>query len=101
MYNNDQIKNILPVFRNKFIITFIVFVVWMLFFDDYNVMSRVNNNRKIAELEIQKEEYVAEIARSKRLLHELKGDNSSLEKYAREQYLMKKDNEDIYIIKKK
>lgn len=101
MQYNDHIKHIVPYIRNKFIITLIVFVVWMLFFDEYNLISRVNNNRKIAELENQKELYVAEILRSRRLLKELKGDNDSLEKFAREQFLMKKDNEDIYIVKTK
>jgi len=97
----DQILRFLPFLRNKFIITIIIFLVWMLFFDQYNLISRVSNNRKISELEQQKESYIAEIERSNRLLQELKGDDQSLEKFAREQYLMKKDNEDIYIVKSK
>lgn len=101
MYYKDHIMRVLPFVRNKFIITIVVFVVWMMFFDQYNLISRINNNRKIAELEQQKEFYLAEIKRSKRLLHELEGDNQSLEKFAREQYLMKKENEDIYIVKVK
>ena len=101
MYNKEQLKHIIPFIKNKFIITIIIFVVWMLFFDEYNLVSRVNNNRKIAELEQQKDIYIEEIARSKRLLLELKGDNKNLEKFAREQYLMKKENEDIYIVKTK
>lgn len=101
MYYKDHIMRILPFIRNKFIITVVVFVVWMMFFDQYNLISRINNNRKIAELEQQKEFYIAEIQRSKRLLQELEGDNKSLEKFAREQYLMKKDDEDIYIVKVK
>ncbi len=99
MYYRDQFIRLLPFIRNKFIITIILFSVWMLFFDQYNLISRVNNNRKIAELEQQKEFYIAEIERSNRLLKELQGDNASLEKFAREQYLMKKDDEDIYIVK--
>ena len=101
MYSRDHIMRIIPFLKNKFILTLVVFVVWMVFFDQNNLVSRVHNNRKIAELEQQKEFYIAEIARSQRLLNELKGDNESLEKFAREQYLMKKDNEDIYIIKTK
>lgn len=101
MYYKDNIKHILPFLRNKFIITIVVFFVWMMFFDQYNLVSRINNNRKIAELEHQKELYLAEIQRSTRLLKELQGDNESLEKFAREQYLMKKDNEDVFIVEKK
>jgi len=88
----------MPIIRNKFIVTAVVFVIWMMFFDQYNLISRVTNNRKIAELEQQKEFYIAEIERSERLLLELKGDNKSLEKFAREQYLMKKKDEDIFIV---
>ncbi len=96
----DHLMHIIPIIRNKFILTIIFFVVWMLFFDQYNLITRVSNNRKIAELEQQKDYYLSEIDRSKRLLLELKGDNESLEKFAREQYLMKKKDEDIFIIKK-
>lgn len=101
MYYKDHIMKVLPFIRNKFIITIVVFVIWMMFFDQYNLISRINNNRKIAELEQQKEYYIAEIQRSERLLQELEGDNQSLEKFAREQYLMKKEDEDIYIVKVK
>jgi len=98
MFDKDHIVRILPIIRNKFIVTAVVFVIWMMFFDQYNLISRVTNNRKIAELEQQKEFYIAEIERSERLLLELKGDNKSLEKFAREQYLMKKKDEDIFIV---
>lgn len=96
----DHLMHIIPIIRNKFILTIIFFVVWMLFFDQYNLITRISNNRKIAELEQQKDYYLSEIDRSKRLLQELKGDNESLEKFAREQYLMKKKDEDVFIIKK-
>jgi cell division protein DivIC len=100
MIRSPHIRRALPFVKNKFLITIALFLVWMLFFDQYNLVARVSNKRKIANLEQQKEIYVEEIARSKRLLQELKGDDESLEKFAREQYLMKKDNEDVYLVKK-
>lgn len=99
MNNKEHLIRIMPFLRNKFIITLVIFVVWMMFFDQNNLITRVKNNHKIAELEQQKELYIAEIKRSERLLEELRGDDESLEKFAREQYLMKKENEDIYIVK--
>lgn len=99
MNNKEHLIRIIPFLRNKFILTLIVFVVWMMFFDQNNLITRVKNNHKISELEEQKELYIAEIKRSQRLLDELRGDDQSLEKFAREQYLMKKKDEDIYIVK--
>jgi cell division protein DivIC len=73
-------------------------VVWVGFFDQYNLVERVKNNRKLQELEAEKEHYVSDIETTKRKLQELKGDKEMLEKFAREQYLMKKKNEDIYLV---
>ncbi len=101
MHYRDHIAPVLTVVKNKFFITFIAFVVWMLFFDQYSIVSRVRHSRKIANLEQQEAFYLSEIKRSKRLLQELKGDNENLEKFAREQYLMKKENEDIFVVKEK
>lgn len=89
---------IFPFVRNKFTFTAIIFVIWVGFFDQYNIVERIKNNRKLRELEIEKEHYVSDIETTKRKLKELKGDKEMLEKFAREQYLMKKKNEDIYLV---
>ena len=98
MPHADRLKRLFIFLRNKFIITLLFFFVWLLFFDEYNLVSRVKNNKRIVEFEEQKERSVSDIERNKRLLQELQGDDDNLEKFAREQYLMKKDNEDIYIV---
>ena len=98
MQYTDRLVRLFFFLRNKFIVTLLVFFVWLLFFDEYNLVSRAKNNKRIAELENLKEEYISEIERNKRLLQELQGDDDNLEKFAREQYQMKKDNEDIYIV---
>ena len=94
----DFIIRIFPYIRNKFVITTALFIVWVVFFDQYNLVSRVRNNQKLNQLEKEKQHYIGDIADNKRMLNELKGDKETLEKFAREQYLMKKKDEDIYIV---
>ncbi|MCF8309146.1 MAG: septum formation initiator family protein [Bacteroidales bacterium] len=83
--------------RLFFIIT-LLFAVWMLFIDNFNVFHRLSLNKKINTLEEQKEYYKREIKRDSALLKTLKNNPDSMERYAREKYLMKKENEDIFIV---
>ncbi len=94
----DFWSRIFPLIKNKFIITSVLFVVWISFFDQYNLVARFGNIQKLHQLEKEKQHYLAEIDNNKRMLKELKGDKETLEKFAREQYLMKKENEDIYLV---
>ena len=89
---------ILPFVKNKFILTIIVFVVWMLIFDQSNWIDMASEVRKIHKLEQEKDYYIKKIETDKTKLKELKTNNENLEKFAREQYLMKKPDEDIFII---
>jgi cell division protein DivIC len=89
---------VFPYIKNKFFLTTAFFIVWVIFFDQYNLVSRVKNNQKLSQLEKEKKHYINEIEKNTRMLNELKGDNETLEKFAREQYLMKKNNEDIYLV---
>jgi cell division protein DivIC len=77
--------------------TILVFLVWMTFFDENNFISQVENRLKLAELEVDKEHYVKEINQSSEDLKLLQNDKELLEKFARERYLMKKENEDIFV----
>jgi cell division protein DivIC len=86
-----------PYARNKYIMTILVFLVWMTFFDENNFISQVENRLKLAELEVDKEHYVKEINQSAEDLKLLQNDKELLEKFARERYLMKKENEDIFV----
>ncbi|MFM1876894.1 MAG: hypothetical protein RL266_2631 [Bacteroidota bacterium] len=75
----------------------LLFLVWMTFFDENNFISQVKNQIKLAELEVDKEHYVKEIAESAENLRLLQQDKELLEKFARERYLMKKENEEIFV----
>lgn len=88
---------IYPYVRNKYIMTTLVFVVWMTFFDENNFISQVQNQMKLSELEADRDHYVAEIEQSAEDLKLLQNDKELLEKFARERYLMKKENEEIFV----
>ena len=69
----------------------------MMFFDSDNLLERIKNKHQLHELYKQKEFYLVDIAKKENQLEELQTDNANLEKFAREKYLMKKDNEDIFV----
>ena len=87
-----------PFFRNKYILTVIIFIVWVSLLDSNNLVTRYKEMRELHKLKIDREYYIKRIEEDKRKLHELKTDNHNLEKFAREQYRMKKPDEDLYII---
>jgi cell division protein DivIC len=82
---------------NKYYLTLVAFVIWMLFFDNYSYFEHRFLNQQIDELNDNKKYYKSEIAKDSIKIKNLKNDNMT-EKYAREKYFMKKDSEDIYII---
>jgi cell division protein DivIC len=70
----------------------------MLFFDNNNFIAQNRLNRTLNELEMEEDYYHTEIEKDKQATFELITDTLTLEKFGREQYLMKRDNEDIYLI---
>lgn len=74
------------------------FLVWMLFFDEYNWVRVNNDKEKLEELTEEKEYLKSKIEEDKQKLQKLKSDKTELERYAREEYLMKKKNEDVFLI---
>ena len=82
---------------NKYYLTLVAFIIWMLFFDNYSYFEHRFLNEQIDELNDNKKYYKSEIAKDSVKIKNLKNDNMT-EKYAREKYFMKKDSEDIYII---
>mgnify|MGYP006171291735 CR=1 FL=1 len=97
----DIIKALPKPLRNKYLIFFLLFIFWIIFLDDYNLINQNQMQNKVYELENQKEFYITEIKKDSTELFNLKNDSSKQEKFAREKFLMKKDNEDLFIIRKK
>ena len=89
---------LIRIFRNKYILTLLVLIVWLLVFDRNNLIDRVKYLKALDEMEEQKIYYIEKIRHDSARLDELRTDAENLEKFAREQYLMKKENEDIFVI---
>jgi len=84
--------------RNRFGIATLVLVGWITFFDRNDIWTTWKNSRELARMEEQQTWYASEIERTREQLHELSSDKELLEKFARERYLMKRDNEDIFVL---
>lgn len=90
-------KKLLKPFKNIFILILTVFIVWMLFFDANSWLIHNELNNDIEDLENEKEYYKKEIEKDKKILKKLSTEEG-IEKFAREEYYMKRENEEIYII---
>jgi cell division protein DivIC len=93
-----MLKKILNIVLNKYLITTVAFIVWLVFFDCNNVMMQQDLKAKLQELQVEKKFYLDEIRRDSILTRQLQTDTAALEKFAREKYLMKKDGEDIFLV---
>jgi cell division protein DivIC len=92
----------IPAFlRNKYLIATATFVVFIVFFDDRDLISNFRHTRELRDLEKSRQYYQEEIAKTRQELKQLRTDAGLLEKYAREKYLMKRDNEDLFLVKDK
>jgi cell division protein DivIC len=96
MFHRDSI--LMRSLRNKYLIAVLVFLVWLLIFDQNSLIDRVKYLRTRHDLETEKQYYLERIDEDSRRLNELRTDRDNLEKFAREQYLMKEENEDIFVI---
>ncbi|MEI7725679.1 MAG: septum formation initiator family protein [Bacteroidota bacterium] len=83
---------------NKFFLTTVAFVVWMVFFDSNNLLTRNHLQEKLDGLNLEKQFYLDEIKKDSTLTNQLMTDSTQLEKFARERYLMKKENEDLFLV---
>lgn len=91
-----NILNQLLKYRYPLILGF--FVLWMAFFDHNNMIEQYKLTHQKEKLEEEKKYYLEEIEKARKDFDELFTSQESLEKFAREKYLMKKDNEDIFVV---
>jgi cell division protein DivIC len=92
---------IIHIFKNKFLIATTFFVVWMLFFDHNNIFLHLQYRNELSDLKKSKQYYMDQISKTRQEVELLKSDPKWIEKVAREQYLMKRENEDVFVIKEK
>lgn len=93
-----MLKKLPKAFRNFYIVTGGIFLVWMLVLDSNDIISRIKLSNKLSSLESEKEHYEEKIKAVKKDHDELMGTRELLEKFAREKYLMKKSTEDIFVV---
>ena len=91
-------KNLPPYLKNKYSIAFLVFFIWMLFFDRNRVINQVRILNTMGDMRAEKEYYQEQIVKDSTALDILESDKKELERFAREKYLMKRDNEDVYLV---
>jgi cell division protein FtsB len=86
------------VLKNKYFIASVLFLAWIIFFDENSFVSHAENKRRLNELNQQKEYYQERIEADKQKLEDLNAGINELEKFAREQFFMSKPDEDIFIV---
>jgi cell division protein DivIC len=92
------LSSTLSLLRNKFLLAITAFVVWMLFFDRNDVFTQMQRRSELNELKQSKAYFEKQIAENRKFSKDLQFNAQAIEKYAREKYLMKRDNEDLFII---
>jgi len=91
-------KRLINLVKNKFFLVTMAFLVWMIFFDKNDLFSQYEYRRQVNKLKEERDFYKKETDQVTKELDELTSNPQKLEKFAREKYLMKKDNEDVYVI---
>ena len=84
--------------KNRYVLTVFAFVLWVLFFDRNDLFTQMERARDLRSLEKSKKYYTGQIEDSRNELDQMSNNPAALEKFAREKYRMKKDNEDEYEI---
>lgn len=88
---------ILKYFANKYALILVLFIIWMLFLDNYSYLNHRELDKQINALEDNKTYFQEEIKKDEKSIKKLQNP-AEVERYAREKYYMKRDSEDIYII---
>ncbi|WDF67785.1 septum formation initiator family protein [Sphingobacterium oryzagri] len=91
-------ERFLTLIRNKYLIAGLAFVVWMCFFDRYDVSTQMAYQQEKNKLETEKAFYETEIGQMEKSIQNAQYNSSEIARIARERYKMKKDNEDVYVI---
>lgn len=91
-------KKLLSVFKNKYLLTIIALAVWVIFFDKNDLRTQIELRKEVKQLEEERNYYAHEIEGFTADMHDLTTNPKTLEKFAREKYYMKRDNEEIFVI---
>lgn len=98
MESKESGRNSVNLLKNKYFIAGMIFLLWIMFFDENNLLAHRRNKKRLAALKTQSEYYREKIESDNRKIEELRSGQENLEKYAREQFYMSKPGEDVFII---
>ena len=84
--------------KNKYFIASLAFIAWIVFFDRNDLITQLQRRHELNDLQLTKENFTKKITEERKELNQLQTNPAILEKYAREKYYMKRDNEDLFII---
>ena len=91
-------SSIISILKNKYLIALTAFGAIMLFFDHNNFFEQMQRKQELSELQAKKQYYLNEIEKNKKELGDLSNNSAAIEKYAREHFYMKRDNEDVFVV---
>ncbi len=94
-------KKIIKIITNKYFISFFVFIIWTLFFDQNDFMTIRERQKELDAVKGNIAFLNKEIVRMNNEVNELENNPDKLEKYARETFRIKHEGEDVYVIDKK
>ena len=91
-------KKTLSILKNKYLLTIVGLTIWVIFFDKNDLKTQIELRQDVKQLEDERNYFAKEITEITSDIKELGTNPKTLEKFAREKYLMKRDNEDIFVI---
>ena len=92
------IRHIPPFIYNKYFLASSLFAVWMLFFDRNDLFTQLGRKADLKQIEQSKDYFSQKIAEGKKFSLDMRSNAAAVEKFVREKYLMKRDNEDLFLI---
>lgn len=96
--NHMTFKEVLRKLNNRYVYATLIFLVVILFIDQFNLFEQIRLHKALKDQQQQIEYYEQAVSQSEQYLEALQNDTATMEQVAREQYLMKRDNEVIYLI---
>jgi len=93
-----MLRIIFKILFNRYFLAITAFTIWMIYFDANSLKRQKILNGRIDEIKRMKTFYATEIEKNNTAIYELETNLETVEKYAREKYMMKRDSEDIYIV---
>ncbi len=94
-------KKYLKVIFNKYLVTLVAVGVWLTFFDRNDLFTQLDLYNNVQKLKAERDYYKEDIEKNKTMINSLQTDPEALETFAREVHLMKKADEDVFVISKK